>query len=227
MKIRAVGAVALFLSLLSMLSTSARAQEAAPPPPAAPSPAVGGPPAPGAFGSQGQLVLSTDLPLHQSEPMLALVHESQSMGGGSSTLYAIEPALDYFVAPNLSVGGAIGVIHGVASADGIFTGDATVTAIEILARVGYNVVFTDAFSLWPRLSIGYEHVSVSSGGSSASGYVVPLSIFAPVLWHPAQHFFVGLGPILSTQLENKSEGNPQPKATDIGIEGTLGGYFSL
>lgn len=227
MKIPALGAVALSLSLCTLAAAPARAQDAAPPPPAAPAPAVGGSPAPGGFGSQGQLVLSTDIPLHQSEPMLALVHESNSMGGPSSTLYAIEPALDYFVAPNVSVGGAIGIVHGNASQDGVFGGDATVTAIEVVARVGYNVVLTDAFSLWPRLSLGYEHISFSSGGASTSGYVVPLSIFAPVLWHPAQHFFVGLGPLFSTELISKTEGVSQSKTTDFGIEGTLGGYFNL
>lgn len=226
MKVPALSAVALSLSLCTFAAAPARAQDAAPPPPAAPAPAVGGPPAPGAFGSQGQLVINTDIPLHQTEPSLFLVHESASMGGGSSTTFGIVPSLDYFLAPNVSVGGIVGIQRESASADGL-GGTGTVTGIIVGARVGYNVVLTDAFSLWPRLSLSYEHLSFSGSGVSASGYVIPLSIFVPVLWHPAQHFFVGLGPVFATNLISKVEGNDASKTTDIGIQATLGGYFNI
>ena len=234
MKLPIVSAVALSLSLCSLASVPAHAQEdappAAPPPAAAPATSVGAPPAPGAFGSQGQLVISTDIPLHRmTEPAVAIVHESSSASGsGSETMYGIAPAADYFMAPNLSVGGSVGIVHGDASIGGAFgSGTATVTEIGISARVGYNIALTDAISLWPRLSLGYEHDSFSGGGGSVSGYTIPLVIFAPFLWHPAQHFFMGGGPIVYTELADKISGMDAGKITDIGIEATLGGYFNL
>jgi len=222
MKLPALSTVA--LSLFSFVSTPARAQEPPPPPPPT---AVSGPPAPGGFGSQGQLVINTDIPLHQTEPEFSLIHESTSMGRGSATRWGIVPSLDYFVAPNVSVGGTIGIIHEDLSIDSLGVSGVTMTAIEVGARVGYNVPFSDAFSLWPRLSLAYERVSVSGGtGNDSTGYLIPLTIFAPVLWHPAQHFFVGLGPVFSTQLTFKIGGVDQAKTTDFGIQAILGGYFT-
>lgn len=224
MKIPVLSAVALSLSLCSFVSTPVRAQEAAPPPPAT---SVGAPPAPGAFGSQGQLVISTDIPVHTTEPSLFLIHESASMGGSSSTSYGIEPSLDYFVAPNVSVGGALGVAYGSNSAGGIGTSVSS-TLIEVAARAGYNLALTDTLSLWPRVGFSYEHIS--AGGSNAadvSGYSLSLTVFAPLLWHPTQHFFVGGGVIVATELVSKINGASTSKLTDVGIEGVLGGYFGI
>ena len=173
-------------------------------------------------------MISTDIPLGRTEPGLSLIHESQNMGGPSSTSFAIAPSADYFVAPNVSIGGGIGVSRDSGGADGIFLSGLTVTTIAVTARVGYNLPLSDAFSLWPRLALAYGHVNVSGdNGVSGSGYVIPLTVFVPVLWHPTQHFFVGLGPVLSTDLMSKEEGNDAVKTTDIGVEATLGGYFNL
>ena len=180
----------------------------------------------GAFGSLGQIAVSVDLPFTNEAPQFALYHESTSMGGGSSTNVAIQPSLDYFVAPNISLGGEIGFTHGNGSTLGLgLPGTASATSFILEVRGGYNIALNDMFSIWPHLGIGYGHVSVSYMGQSSSGYVIPLVVTVPVLWHPASHFFLGLAPTLTTNLVAKTEGNDAPKTTDVGLTAVIGGYF--
>ncbi len=216
---RTLGITAL---LLTPAFHAAMAQEPAPattPPTAATSAGTG------AFGSQGQIAISVDLPFMNEGPQLAIVHESNSMGGGSSTAIAIQPSLDYFIAPHISVGGQLGIAHGSSDVTVLgMTSSATVTTFGVEARGGYELALNDSVSLWPRLGIGYAHNSYSGGGD-ASGYEIDLLVSVPVLWHPASHFFLGAGPALSTQLANKAEGQSLSKATDIGLTALIGGYF--
>ena len=225
---RTLGITAL---LLTPAFHAAMAQEPAPtttePPPATtPAPAAAAMGAgTGAFGSQGQIAISVDLPFMNEGPQLALVHESNSMGGSSSTAIGIQPSLDYFVAPHISVGGQVGIAHG---STGLSIAGSTLnqTIIGVEVRGGYELALTDSVSLWPRLGIGYSHTSYSGGGGTdTSGYDIDLLVSVPVLWHPASHFFLGAGPALTTQLVNKVEGNSQSKATDIGLTAVIGGYF--
>lgn len=228
---RTIGVAALLLTP----AFSALAQE---PPPAVPAPAeppASAPPpvtsAPaiastGAFGSLGQFALSANLPFLAETPQLALYHRSTTMNGGSSTNISVQPALDYFVAPNVSVGGVLGIMHGDGSALGMMLpGGATVTSFTVEARGGYNFAINDMFSVWPTLGLEYMHASISDNGISASGYGLTLILNVPVLWHPASHFFVGLGPMLRTDLIAKAEGNDVGKTTDVGLSGLIGGYF--
>jgi hypothetical protein len=168
----------------------------------------------GNFGLLSQIVISGDLQFDISR---------SSTGDSDSTTVLIQPALDYFVAPNFSVGGMLAFGSGSSS----FMGEegADVTILGIGARGGFNLPLADAISLWPRLSLSYVNMSFSSGGSDASGYSIPLDIFAPVLWHPAAHFFIGVGPVFSTELVNKVEGESQDKTTSFGLQSTVGGYF--
>ena len=175
---------------------------------------------PGNFGSLGQIVISTDLPLGVTSPALSVVHSSLSMGGGSSTTFGIQPSADYFFAPNMSLGGLVGIVK-----TSFGSGGGDITAISIGARFGYNLALSPTVSLWLRGGLTYTHSSVSSGGMDFSGYFIPLTIFAPVLWHPAQHFFVGLGPVFVTDLIAKTEGNDAQKETDFGVQAVIGGYF--
>src|SRR5437764_10791819 len=144
------------LSLCTLSSDVAFAQE--PPPPAAPPPARAA--WSGGLGAPGQLAISVDLPFGNSAPQLAIVHESRSMGGGSETDILIAPSADYFVIPNLSIGGIIGVGTGTRTF-GNLTGDATI--FEIGPRVGYVIPLADQIVVWPRLAIEYIHASVDNG----------------------------------------------------------------
>jgi hypothetical protein len=215
--------------LATVSAGGAFAQAPAGAPPAVPDPAAAPPPptataaAPAAgdtaaeFGQAGQIAISGDL-------QASFVHESQSLpNGGSSTsvnVIQIQPSLDYFVAPNISVGGAIPITHG-------DFGSGTLTGIGILARAGYNLHLAPLLSLWPQLSIGYVHESFDPGGgvASQSGYTVPLRIFAPLLIHPVAHLFVGIGPVFQTELISKVGGQDAGKTTDFGIASVVGGYF--
>ncbi len=232
MKLRILATLALTTATLH----SALAQEPAVEPapgtaaPAAPAPMPAPMPAQAteaatAFGAVGQLVLSADLPFMHSGPQFAIVHESVSMGGGSATLVDIQPSIDYFVAPNFSVGALFGIEYGsLDDNNAILPAGATVTVISVEGRVGYNVPLADGVSIWPRLGIGYQHQSVSTSGQpDTTSYIIPLSITVPVLWHPGGHFFVGAGPAFMTQLVSKTEGNDNAKTTDYGITALVGG----
>lgn len=223
-------------ALMMAPAFSALAQEP-PPPPAAtePAPATTPPPAAatmpastGAFGSLGQLAISVDLPFTNEAPQFAIFHRSTSMGGSSSTNIGIMPSLDYFLAPNISLGGEIGIFHGGGEVLGTTLPDgATQTTFVVEVRGGYNLALNDRFSIWPHIGIGYEHASVSISGASSSGYAIPLVVTVPVLWHPADHFFLGLAPTLTTELIAKAESNDAPKTTDVGLTAVLGGYFGM
>ena len=221
-------------TLCTLLSAPALAQEPPPPaggempPPSSPPPvAAGGAAMAAGFGEQGQIALSVDLPFTNSAPQLAIVRESQSMGGSSTTVVAIAPSADYFVIPNLSIGGIIGVATGSTDVGGGVSADTTKFIIS--PRIGYVVRLADSLSLWPRLGIQYVHTSLSSGGQSATESSVPLIVDVPVLWHPVPHFFMGAGFLVATELTNSGSSGgvsmDQPKTTDIGLEAMIGGYF--
>jgi hypothetical protein len=202
---------------------------------AVPTPVAAAPPAPPAaappmFGVEGQLLLSIDLPFMNEGPQFAILHESSTMNGLSSTRIVVQPSVDYFVAPRLSIGAQLGIDHvsisipppppGVDAIDASNGG----TTLSVEARIGYDVPIADTISIWPRLGLGYTHTSTSYVYSPAvTGYSVPLSLTVPFLWHPGSHFFVGAGPAFVTQLVDKSGGVSGPKTTDYGITALIGG----
>lgn len=191
----------------TVASSQAWAQETVPPPASASPPVVGG--SVGYFGEHGQIAISGDFKFN-------IMRESRSMGGGSSTSYEFQPALDYFVSTNVSVGGLIGIRKDP-------FGDESATTFLVGARGGYNLVLASALSLWIRGGLMYERQTVS--GTDASAWALPLFINAPFLWHPTTHFFIGAGPFFSTDLVAKFDGEDTQKRTDIGLASTLGGYF--
>jgi hypothetical protein len=204
---------ALALAFVALLGGRASAQDPPMPPPPAASgpPAVGG--AVGYFGERGQIAISGELKFN-------VLHQSVSKGGGSYTTYEIEPSLDYFVAPNVSVGGLIDLRKD------SFPSNSSMTTITIGARAGYNVVLASAVSLWVRGGLSYGHYTVSSTGfPDQTGYSIPLTIYAPLLWHPVPHLFLGVGPFFETDLIAKTGGQSVGKTTDVGLSSTIGGYF--
>jgi Outer membrane protein beta-barrel domain len=232
MRVTVLGLIASSL----IVSLPALAQE--PPPPEAPPPAAAPPPPPpaaamvapamasGRFGGAGQLVLSVDLPFTNSAPQFAVLHETETMDGPSETVFVIQPSLDYFVIPNLTIGGTLGLTY---IKESLMGTDVNVTQVSVIARVGYNLSLSDVVSIWARAGFGYVHASSDSGGSSATVSSTVVIVEAPVLFHPAPHFFLGAGPTFETELSSSlSSGGAsmdQPKTTAFGLTAMIGGYF--
>jgi hypothetical protein len=170
----------------------------------------------GVFGLEGQLAISSDAGLSISNTSVDGID-------GSSTTVLMRPAVDYFVIDNLSIGGFLGVEH--SSAPG-----GKSTAFSVGPRVGYNIPLSERLSVWPKLGFSFASTSQEAdevtlpGGTTVDGdeetsTSVQLNLFAPVMFHPVQHFFIGFGPALDVDLSGDS------KATTIAARLTLGGWL--
>jgi hypothetical protein len=102
----------------------------------------------------------------------------------------LAPSLDYFIAPNISVGGLFAVDTSFGSAESKTTVQTTsgiqpaqkgktdlptVTAFTIMPRVGYLLRINDRLSIWPRVGIGYfsgSNVIVTTTTSGTSTNVL-------------------------------------------------------
>jgi hypothetical protein len=123
----------------------------------------------------------------------------------------LHPSVDYFIAPNVSVGGVIGIQYN--------SGNPSVTTIDVGARAGYNLHIVDQFGFWPMAGIYFSSTRVSSTATtpSSSSNSTFLGIFAPFLVHIVPHFFVGAGPSFNLALGNG--GN------SYGLDTVVGGWF--
>ena len=171
------------------------------------------------FGTPGQIVVSDDM-------QMTLRRRRQTNTGMTydTTSVQLRPALDYFVARNLSIGGQLRIEYA-AGDNGV---DTTITTIGLVPRIGYNLALSPTTSIWPRVGLGYIHTSYDNGGSGAynfSGYTVTLDVFVPLVFQPVPHFFLGGGPFAATDLVSKHQGMDTIKTTDIGLMSTIGGYF--
>jgi hypothetical protein len=156
------------------------------------------------FAHKGQLAISSDAALELS-------HTSP----GDSTKITLQPAVDYFVIENLSVGGFIGLVY--TTAEG-----GSSTRFSIGPRIGYNFRLTDLVSVWPKVGFAFATTSTDPDvGEGTSSTGIALNLFAPIMFHPATHFFAGFGPFLDTDLSGDD------KVTVFGLKLTLGGWVQL
>jgi hypothetical protein len=129
----------------------------------------------------------------------------QQLNSPPSTTFALRPALDYFVIPNLSIGGAVELDYS------SFDGAPSTTSFGLAPEVGYELALTDTWSLWPQVSVP---MSFPSRGDPN----LTLVIEVPFLVHPAEHFFFGIGPGFQQGLTS----NPSTAITGLF---RIGGYF--
>lgn len=182
---------------------------AAPDVPASPLPAA---PTPARFGDRGELVVTAD-------SSISISSTAYSVFDAKYFYAAFSPGFDYFIVRGVSLGLDAGVSY--ANAKGYVIGglaETTTTTVSAGARVGVNVPLSDAFSLYPRLTLGAETVSREITLPLTTGLDVNAPVggvprktttggafvtaFVPILLHPARHLFVGAGPGVSHELGN-------------------------
>jgi hypothetical protein len=170
----------------------------------------------GVFGSKGQLAISSDAGISISNTSISDID-------GSTTSLILRPAVDYFVIDYLSIGGFLGLQYD-------STPGGSSTAISIGPRVGYNIPLSERLSLWPKVGFSFASTSQSQDdvelptggtveGDDESSTSLQLNLFAPFMFHPVEHFFIGFGPAFDLDLSGDN------KATTIAARLTLGGWL--
>jgi hypothetical protein len=169
------------------------------------------------FGSKGELAIS-------SEVGLVISNTSISGASGSTTNVELEPAVDYFVINGLSVGAFVAF-------DYTSVSDGHSSTFGVGPRVGYNFTLSDLVSVWPKVGLSFEddsstaNVSVAgeppgtSTSTTVSSTHLAINAYVPLMFHPAPHFFAGLGPFLDADLTGNT------RATTFGGKMTVGGWF--
>src|SRR5262249_16202651 len=126
-----------------------------------------------------------------------------------------------FVIDNLSIGGFLGLDH-------ISSEGGSSTSFAIGPRVGYNIPFSARFSVWPKAGLSFSSTSVDvddeqlppvAGDDDESNTAIALNRFVRGMFHPVEHFFIGFGPALDTDLSGDE------KVTTIAGRLTLGGWL--
>ena len=195
---------------------SAAAQQRDPDPPSSPNgpalPDVASNSPSGRFGGKSQLAVSSDAGF-------SIGNTSVSGVDGSTTAIVLRPAVDYVIADYISIGGFLGL-------DYASTPGGSSTTFSIGPRVGYNVPLSERFSVWPKLGFAFASTSQeqdddagTADSDDESNTSLQLNIFAPFMFHPVEHFFVGVGPAFDLDLTGDN------KATTIAVRLTLGGWL--
>jgi hypothetical protein len=184
-----------------------------PPPPVPPTP----PPAPRApEPAPAELPPSAPRPPRFGDPGVVVISADSSIGI-SSTEYSnsrtrfvqalFSPGFDYFATRGFSVGLDLEVGYSYTQAldaDRVLV-ETTSTSYGLGPRFGFNVPLGESVSFYPRLTVGiasqtkdrkypatsFNEPATTSSATLSGGYVV---LFAPLLFHPAPHFFLGAGP---------------------------------
>ena len=158
------------------------------------------------FGKDGQIVLGGDL---------RFAVERTSSSGNGWTSFEVQPAADFFVADNLSLGGALGLGWGGGDGDNAPSD----TWLRIAPRIGFNIPISDSLSLWPQFNLAFESHWYEPSDHTRTAFGLGFNF--PFAIHLARHFFVGIGPFVQTDLA-VSGGD---KATTFGFRTGIWGWF--
>jgi hypothetical protein len=150
----------------------------------------------------------------------------------------VAPSLDYFVVQNFSVGANLVFAYTNTESSLGIPFDRTSTLYGAGLRAGYNVRFSRLVSLWLRPGVGIwrRHVDQSGIIYDGSGTnlvsfdeefdqtAVWVDLYLPFLFHPSEHFFLGIGPEVIEDLSNDRD-SAGGRRHFRGITSMVGGWF--
>lgn len=180
------------------------------------------------FGSARGVVISNAFVLQGS-------WTSYAGSGTTSTSISVGPGVDYFVADHFSIG--LSFTGSYTNSTGIdsTTGNQVTyshSSFGVAPRVGVDLPMGGSVSFWPVASIGFGAGSYDeTEGASSDKYndsFTWVSLYAPLLVHPASHFFVGFGPSVSHDLSRNitfAASSTTNRSTTVGAGLLVGGAF--
>ena len=188
------------------------------------------------FGRRGQVVLSADLALRGG------ARWSDGGDARSSSHFAVSPSFDAFVAEDFTLGAfaSYSVAKSRAFGPEGSLNDYTTTSGGLGGRIGFNSPLGRWLSWWPRLTLGWSTSNYVASVVTPAAQATPatpggydytqsgLFIFvqAPLLVHPAPHWFLGVGPTLYRDLSRGFKDSPRTNdRTTWGFAYEVGGYL--
>jgi hypothetical protein len=191
----AVAAAAAWLATPVALAQDDSAPFANPPPASSAPMARAG----GNFGATGQWVASM-----RTAPGSGFLYFHNPSGDGWEI--SLHPAIDYFLASRISVGGVFGYTYSPAMSG--------TTTVDMGARAGFNLDINGTVGFWPLAGVAARVFNSGNVTDTSSA----LQIFAPFLWHPVVHAFLGLGPSFNAGLSGGDY-------TEFGLDFIIGGWL--
>jgi len=182
------------------------------------------------FGRRGQVVFTNAL-------VGSFLTTSYALTSSGSTDVNVGGAVDYFVFDHVSLGSGAGISSSTYSLVDNATGSAAPNAISgswLTLRLGISFPVGERVSVYPVVSIGAESSVLASQAAGPQNERdtrgIFTGVFVPLLVHPVEHFFVGFGPSMNTDLSRRVS-SPFPgiqtvsnRETSIGAGLELGGW---
>jgi hypothetical protein len=175
------------------------------------------------FAGRGQWVIDDRFSLYaaHSEP-------GQATGlDYSANAIRLSPSVAVFVLPRLSLGLGVDLQRNWTWFEK-WSAHSNRYLVGVQPRVGYALPFSEHFSWWPELGVRVSRTWASFPAQSGTVRSTDVEVLAraPVLWHPVDHFFVGVGPTFSCDLgATETQPKLQPWFTSFGLGSVIGGYF--
>jgi hypothetical protein len=155
----------------------------------------------------------------------------------SATTWSVSPGFDHFVADRVSLGLAIpfGGSHFEELAPPTTAGAASLKVttdtftFALAPRVGVDLPLSNAVSFYPRANIAFglrdEDEKTNAAENKHSVTIVSTGLSAPLLFHFAEHAFVGFGPSVYHELSAKTDDGQDVTATSVGANLFVGGWL--
>ena len=184
-------------------------------------------PRPKQFGDEGVWVLNAELAAYGYDTLY-----TGAVGQPSYVRYGVAAGADYFVVPRFSLGGSLSGAHASVRSTNLggtpYSNDIGRTGGTV--RAGVDLPLGRWLSFYPRLSLGYgvenfQYAYAAAVNAGSDDYFF-VDLSAPLLVHPARHFFVGFGPEASTDLTRTyTPRDTNNKSTFVGAGLTVGGWL--
>lgn len=152
----------------------------------------------------------------------------------SITQFSIAPGLEWFILDQFFIGGRVGYSSRSNKLEGGGSSDSSTLFVGPL--MGGNLPFSDRVSL--RLTAGFFYYSGTSSSTSSAGTQgtetkqtwFSVLAEAALLFHPASHMFLGLGPYYERQFNSKFTVGTGTESNGInfaflGVSTVIGGWF--
>jgi hypothetical protein len=147
------------------------------------------------------------------------------------TVLRFSPGAFYFVADGLALGVGLSAGYNSASTTSPVIAASHGNDVGLAPVAGFNLWLSERASLFPQVGLSFDSAFISwgNGGDSSRRTSLDFTLAVPILLHPAPHFFIGLGPGLTSTLFSTASGqspfNTADKTTTVGLFSTLGGWF--